>query len=184
VRWAELEAQQPRLADLGKKMLGGPGVVLVGTTRRDGTARLSPVEPLFLDGDLWLSMGWGSRKAGDLRRDSRVLVHSIVTNRDGSDGEYKVRGRAVAESDAGQLDRYARAVAEQLGWEPEVGKFHLFRIDLDEVTVIRWDDATNDQFVARWPAMDEFVRRGTSATSQGPAEPMEDLLRPTRGGDG
>jgi hypothetical protein len=40
-----------------------PGVLLVVTIRRDGTPRVSPVEPLVLDGDLWLSMMWQSRKA-------------------------------------------------------------------------------------------------------------------------
>lgn len=42
-------------------------------------------------------MLWGSRKAADLLRDPHLLVHSIVTSRDGSAGEYKVRGRAVGE---------------------------------------------------------------------------------------
>ena len=70
----------------------------------------------------------------------------------------------------------ARAVAEQLGWTPEIGRFHLVRVDVEDVTVIRWDDATNDQFVARWPSHEEFVRRGTSPTSQGPPEPISDLL--------
>jgi hypothetical protein len=67
-------------------------VLLVVTIRADGTPRLSPVEPFVLDGDLWLSMMLGSRKAADLVRDPRVLVHSIVTNRDGEEGEVKLRG--------------------------------------------------------------------------------------------
>jgi hypothetical protein len=176
MRWAELEAEQPRLAELGRQKLAGPGVVLVGTIRQDGAPRISPVEPLFWESDLWLSMGWGSRKAVDLRRDSRVLVHSIVTSRDGSYGEYKVRGRAIEETRPDVQGGYAETVTHELGWQPEIGRFHLFRVDVEDVTVIRWDDATNDQFVTRWPAMIEVVRRGTSATSQGPAEPFPDLL--------
>lgn len=176
MRWVDLEGLQPRLAELGKRKLSGPGVVLVATVRRDGAPRVSPVEPLFWRGDLCLSMGWGSRKAGDLRRDPRILVHSIVTSRDGSDGEYKVRGRAELQTDVAVQRDYARAVTEELGWSPEVGRFHLFRVDVGEVTFIRWDDATNDQYVARWPPAVEFVRRGTSATSQGPPEPISDLL--------
>jgi pyridoxamine 5'-phosphate oxidase-like protein len=176
MRWADLEAEQPRLAELGRRKLTGPGVVLVATIRKDGAPRLSPVEPLLWEGDLWLCMGWGSRKADDLRRDDRVLVHSAVTNRDGAEGEYKVRGRAVLEEDAYVSGRFAREVEERLGWTPEVGRFHLFRVEVDDVTVIRWDDATNDQFVTRWPQQMEFVRRGTSATSQGPPQPNSDLL--------
>lgn len=46
MRWSEIERSQPRLAELGRRRLLGPGVVLVGTIRRDGTRRISPVEPL------------------------------------------------------------------------------------------------------------------------------------------
>ena len=86
MHWSRFAEKQPDLAvlgqqRLGQQRLGGPGVVLVGTVRGDGTARISPVEPLFWQDDLWLSMLWGSRKAADLRRDPRVLVHSIVVSR-------------------------------------------------------------------------------------------------------
>jgi hypothetical protein len=62
------------------------------------------------------------------------------------------------------------------GGSPEVGRFHLFRVDVAEVTFIRWDDANNDQYVTRWPAAQEYVRRGTSATSNGAPEPYPGLL--------
>ena len=148
----------------------------MATIRRDGTPRVSPVEPLFWQDDLYLSMGWGSLKARDLRRDARILVHSVVTSRDGTDGEYKVRGLAIPQRDADIQQRYSREVAERLGWTPEVGKFHLFTVDVRDISFIRWDDTTNDQFVTRWPGGGEFVRRGTSATSQGPPEPFSELL--------
>ena len=110
MRWHEFELEQSALAELGRRRLGDPGVVLVGTIRRDGSTRISPVEPLFWHEDLWLSMGWGSRKAADLQRDARVLVHSIVTSREGTAGEYKVRGRAIAETDRAVQHGYARAI--------------------------------------------------------------------------
>jgi hypothetical protein len=99
VRWADIEVQQPRLAALGRQRLGGPGVVLVGTLRRDGTPRISAVEPFFWRGDLWLPMLLDSLKAQDLTRDPRVLVHNVVTSRDGTtDGEFMLRGRAESRS--------------------------------------------------------------------------------------
>jgi len=82
-------------------------------------------------------MGLGSRKAEDLRRDARILVHSIVTSRTGEDGEYKLRGTAVEEHDPGTQPRYACEVAGRLGWRPGPGLFHLFRAfraDLAEIT--------------------------------------------------
>jgi hypothetical protein len=94
MHWSDVEKAQPRLAGLGQERLIGPGVVLVATIRQDGTARLSPVEPFVLDGDLWLYMMWRSAKARDLVRDPRILVHSVITSRDGAEGEFKVRGTA------------------------------------------------------------------------------------------
>src|SRR5437588_4427294 len=106
MRWADLERDAPLLAARARERLVEPGVLLVATIRRDGTPRLSPVEPLLLDGDLWLSMMWQSRKAADLLRDDRILVHSIITNRDGGSGEVKVRGRAIAVEDLDVRARY------------------------------------------------------------------------------
>jgi hypothetical protein len=182
LRWQQFGAAEPRLAAAGAQKLAGPGVVLVGTVRRDGTARISAVEPLLFEGDLWLSMGLGSYKVRDLRRDSRLVVRSIVTARDGSDGDYIVRGVAVEEHRRSQQQSFADEVATRIGWHPEPGKFHLFWIDIGDVTFIRWDDATNDQFITRWPDRHDLVRRGTSATSHGPAEPYESGLLTKHGG--
>ncbi len=176
MRWEEFEQLAPRLAQLGRAKLGQPGVVLVATIRADGSPRLSPVEPLFWNRDLWLSMGWQTRKALDLQRDPRILVHSIVTGREGTGGEYKLRGATIAVADPEVHESYAETVASQLGWQPEPGRFHLYRVDVQEVTFIRWDSATNDQYVTRWPAGVEFVRRGTSTTSLAGPEPFHELL--------
>jgi hypothetical protein len=148
----------------------------VATIRRDGAPRISPVEPFILDGELWLSMLWHSTKAADLLRDPRILVHSVMTSRDGGEGEYKVRGTARQETDPAMQQRYAEAVAEALGWRPEPGRSHLFAVDIGHVSHVRYVESSGDQFVAFWPPGREFVRRGTSATSLGPAEPHHELL--------
>jgi hypothetical protein len=176
MRWSELQERQPRLAAAGRRRLLDPGVVLVVTIRADGTPRLSPVEPFALDGDLWLSMMPTSAKVRDLDRDARVLVHSVITSRDGGEGEYKIRGTTRAETDPGVQQRYAAAVSEALGWHPVPGCFRLFAVQISDITVIRYDDASGDQFVTRWPEGGEYVRRGTSATTLGPPEPHHDLL--------
>jgi hypothetical protein len=175
VRWADLEHDAPRFAERARDRVVGPGVVLVVTVRRDGTPRLSPVEPLLLDGDLWLSMMWQSRKAADLLADDRLLVHSIVTGPDGREGEIKIQGRAVPIVDSERRAHYCDAV-QSLGWQPIEPYFHLFVVDIADVTSIRYEKS-GDQHVARWPARVEFVRRETSPTSVGPPEPVTDLFR-------
>jgi hypothetical protein len=172
-----MRRQAPRLADLAYDRLIAPGVVLIVTVRRDGAPRLSPVEPLVSDGELWLSMMWQSRKATDLLRDDRILVHSITTSPDGSEGEVKVRGCAIPIDDPATRARYCDDVAV-LGWRPEEPYFHLFRVEIAEVTLIRYGP-TGDQHVARWPSSTEFVRRATSPTSVGAEEPVVDLFGPT-----
>lgn len=177
MHWSEMTESQPRLAALARERLIDPGVLLVATIRRDGTPRLSPVEPFVLDGDLWLSMMWQSTKARDLLRDPRILVHSVITNRDGAEGEVKLRGTARDEPDLAVQRRYAAAVAASLGWDPVVGRFHLFGVDIELVTYIAYDpDGSGDQHVAMWPPGREFVRRATSATSVGEPEPVSGLL--------
>ncbi|HUA44886.1 MAG TPA: hypothetical protein VMA77_06645 [Solirubrobacteraceae bacterium] len=176
MRWSEFAEDEPRLAELGRKRLIEPGVVLVGTIRRDGTPRISPVEPLLWERDLWLSMLLGSYKAADLQRDPRVLVHSIVTVRSGASGEYKLRGQTVEEPSRQVQEVYAEQVRNRIGWDPVPGRFHLFRVDVGDVTFVRYEEASGNQFMSRWPSKREFVRRGTSPTSLGDPEPYRDLF--------
>lgn len=56
MRRVDFEAAAPGLARVAVERLLVPGVVPVGTIRRDGSPRISPVEPFVLDGELWLSM--------------------------------------------------------------------------------------------------------------------------------
>ena len=105
-------------------------------------------------------------------------MHSVITSRDGGEGEFKIRGTARAEEDPDVQARYAGAVGASLGWTPEPGQFHLFAVAIGQVTFIRYDDATGDQRVVQWPPAREFIRRGTTATSLGDPEPVHDILTP------
>ena len=100
-----------------------------------------------------------------------------VTSPNGEEGEVKLRGTAQPRDDAEAQQRYADAVSAALPWSPEVGKFHLFAVDIEQATYIRYDNATGDQHLAIWPPGKEFVRRGTSATTVGDEEPVRDILR-------
>jgi hypothetical protein len=176
MNWDEMTRVQPRLAGRAHDRLIAPGVVLVATVRADGTPRVTPVEPFVMDGRLWLAMLHGSRKAADLRRDARVLLHSIVTSREGTEGEVKLRGTARAEHDRRVQERFAKAAGDALGWHAVVGRFHLFEVDIAHVATVRYHNPTGDQYVATWPPGREFVRRATSATSVGDPEEWSELL--------
>lgn len=138
-RWAEVLEAAPELAARCERRLLDPGLVLVGTLRRDGSPRISPVEPLVVDGELELGMMLGSLKARDLLRDGRCVVHSIVTSKDGDEGDAKVYGRAWDVREPGARERYGVALEEAIGWRPE-GDFHLFALDVDQLGWMRNED--------------------------------------------
>lgn len=136
VTWGEFESTAGPLAAISRERFEGAGLVLVGTLRRRGGPRISPVEPLIVDGRLYLGMMWRSVKALDLQRDPRCVVHSLVTDKDGADGDVKVYGRAVEISNSEERDRYGAALYDRIGWRPS-GDFHLFAVDIDEVGYFR-----------------------------------------------
>ncbi len=130
--WQQFGEADPAFAELAEARIDGEGLVLVGTLRRNGWPRISPVEPLIVDGDLCLGMMWQSKKALDLLHDPRCVVHSIVRDRAGTEGDVKVYGRAVDVVDPGRRERYGAALEARIGWRPE-GDFHLFAVDITEV---------------------------------------------------
>ncbi len=130
--WQEFREADRPFAELAEARIDGEGLVLVGTLRRNGWPRISPVEPLIVEGVLYLGMMWQSRKALDLLRDPRCVVHSVVRDKAGTEGDVKVYGRAVDVADADERQRYGRALEARIGWRPE-GDYHLFAVDITEV---------------------------------------------------
>lgn len=171
--------REPALGATAHELLIKPGVLLVGTTRRDGTARISGVEPLVMNGALWLSMMRSSTKALDLGRDPRILLNSIVTGPEPA-AEIKVRGTVRTETSADIQQLYAETVAAEIGWRPVVGQFTLFAVDIEDVTYIGYDAESSAQHVARWPAGLEYLRPSTTPTSLGPRQPVRRLLEPEK----
>ena len=84
MRWDEFAVACPELAALGEERLRARELCLVGTLRRNGWPRITPVEADFVDGELMLGMMWRSPKAVDLLRDARCVVHSVVSSREGN----------------------------------------------------------------------------------------------------
>ena len=101
----------PELASRAEARMAQDGLVLVGTLRANGWPRISPVDPLVVGDDLYLGMMWRSRKALDLLADPRCVVHTTVHDRDGTEGDVKVYGRAVEVADPDERARYGSALA-------------------------------------------------------------------------
>ena len=152
MNWAELKQADPELAYLGEDAFRRTGLVLIGTLRRNGWPRISPVEPLIVEGALYLGMSWHSRKALDLLRDGgeKITVHSAVCNRDGSEGDFKLYGRAVDVQSPEERAIYAEALHRELGYDlADVGQFHLFAVDIESVAHVVIEGG--EQKVKVWP---------------------------------
>ena len=162
MNWAEFAEAAPELARWGEERFKNTGLALVGTIRKDGLPRISPVEPLIVDGQLYLGMMWRSRKALDLLRDPRCLVQTVVCNRNDPAEDLKLRGRAAGVQDAAAIERYGQALQEAIDWRPQ-GQFHLFALGIKSATFIKYLE-NGDQQLIEWrpgsPAR-ERLRRWT-----------------------
>jgi len=150
--WGEFEASASDLAMLAQAEFERHGMALVGTLRKDGSPRISCVLPYVLDGELYLGMMWHSRKAVDLRRDPRLVLHNPISTNQGNEVEISVHGRAVEIQDEAIRQRYVDSLSE---WEGR--DFHLFSVDIQSVGLIRYE--RGEQHVKVWPRGAEFTRR-------------------------
>lgn len=150
--WAEFEASASDLAMLVREEFERYGMVLVGTLRRDGSPRISCVHPCVLEGELYLGMMRRSRKAIDLLRDPRLVLHNPICTNRGDEAEISLQGRAIEVRDPDVRNRYVENLSE---WEGR--DFHLFSVDIESVGLIRYE--RGEQHVKVWPRGAEFTRR-------------------------
>ncbi len=150
--WEELEAGAPDLAALARGEFERHDMALVGTLRKDGSPRISCVLPYVLDGELFLGMMLHSRKAVDLLRDPRLVLHNPISTNQGDEVEISLRGRAVEIDDEKTRRRYVGSLPE---WEGR--DFHLFSVDIESVGLIRYE--RGEQHVKVWPRGADFTRR-------------------------
>ena len=54
---------------------------MLGTLRRDGSPRVSPIEVAFHDGRLYVGMMPGSTKSLDVERDPRVSLVTAIADK-------------------------------------------------------------------------------------------------------
>lgn len=113
--WAEFQASEPGLADVVRRAFAVRKHATMATVRASGAPRISGTEVEFdPDGQIYLGMMDGARRATDLRRDPRMALHSptldaLADSPRAWPGEAKINARA-------------REVAP-----------HRFRLDIDDV---------------------------------------------------
>jgi len=144
--WKRFCDAAPELAGQAQAAFDAHKHKLLATLRKDGSPRVSGIEATFADGELWLGMMPGSRKALDLRRDPRLALHSASLDPPddpaGWAGDAKLAGRAVEVDDPGLLER--------LGAGDQADAAHLFKVDVTEVVHTGIGDPADHLVIELW----------------------------------
>jgi hypothetical protein len=140
MQWDSFERACPEIATIARQRFVDDELVLVGTIRRDGSPRISPNETDFAAGRLFVSMMWRSRKAVDLLRDPRIVVHSVTANRQGTDGDVKLYGRVVDERHQEVREAFREAIRARIDWAPDEPNYHCLSVDVSSAGYIRFGD--------------------------------------------
>ena len=130
MNWGAFARASPELAALGWGRFHRHALCMLGTLRKNGWPRISPCELDLVGDELLLGMMWQSPKALDLLRDNRCVLHSCTSDRMGTEGDFKLYGRAVDRQHPDVRAAYRTAIKARIDWEP-AEPFHLFSIDVE-----------------------------------------------------
>jgi hypothetical protein len=126
--WQQVEQEAPQLVARARAHFDANRHKTLATLRRDGSPRISGIELIFAEGELWMGSMWQAVKALDLQRDPRFAVHSASDSAN-FQGDAKLAG-TVEEVTS---DEVKQAVVQ--GNAPP-GPMHLFRADVTELVLI------------------------------------------------
>jgi hypothetical protein len=152
--WNEFKEAAPELAGLAKERFDSTQLVMLGTLRKDGWPRVTPIEFTIFEGDFVIGGMWQSKKMLDLLRDDRCAVHSTTSDKNGQQGDAKLYGRARAMAEE-RLEPYWQHIFAEIGWRPE-GPAHVFTIDIESAAYVKFaGDGTMRRLT--WPGLQEWV---------------------------
>jgi hypothetical protein len=140
--WSAIEAEAPELAAAAQRLFDAHVHKTMATLRLNGSPRISGTEIKFAEGEMWMGSMWGAMKALDLQRDPRFALHSGSDDPPGWQGDAKVAGRIVEETDP--------ALVAQINSPAPPGPSHLFRADIAELVVVRLGEPADHLVIESW----------------------------------
>lgn len=136
--WNDFSAAAPLLAATVQERFEATGLAMLATLRKDGSPRVSGIEPSFFEGELWLGMMDASLKARDLQRDPRLALHNATVDKEVKDGDAKVSGHAIEITDAATKQAFLKTFTEANGYgPPDDSPMHLFKVDITGAVTIK-----------------------------------------------
>ena len=150
--WSEVVAEAPELTALARGFLDAHVHKTIATLRRDGSPRISGTEIILAEGEIWFGSMWQSVKALDLQRDPRFALHSGSDDPPGWQGDARLAGRAEEVTDD-------EVRARIIGGHAPPGPNHLFRADVEELSVVRLNESRDQLVIESWHAGRGLTRR-------------------------
>jgi len=158
VSWGEFAIAEKTFAVSARRFFDLNRHKVLATLRKDGSPRLSGTELQFCLGEVFFGSMGGAQKANDIGLDPRISVHSGSVDpgpgQDAWDGDARFSGRAVEILDPSEVARWGE---EQSLPAEGLDDFHLFRVELSQVTVVALN-AERDALVVSWWTPGEGLR--------------------------
>lgn len=159
--WDEFAKVAPRIAEVFARRHAAIGnLCMLGTLRPDGFRRISPMEPRFFEGQLWIGGMPGTVKFRDLVEDPRFTLHTATIDTQVTEGDAKVWGTVEDVPDEALHQRYAEALFDETGFDLRGRTFeHFFRADLVGASSVEVKDDHMDVTVWRSGTSERVVRK-------------------------
>lgn len=151
--WQNFRIEAPELAQLAEDRFAATDLLMLGTLRKNGWPRITPIEYVFYEGEFVMGGMWQSKKLLDLLRDPRCVIHSTTSNKDGTQGDAKVYGRALP-MDPAREEGYWQFIFARMNWRPD-GPAHVFVFEPESAGYVRFGDG--GMRMLTWPGAGEWV---------------------------
>ena len=125
--WDGFATAAPTIAEVFARRHAATGnLCMLGTLRPDGFPRISPMEPRFFEGELWLVGMPDTAKFADLAADPRFTLHTATVDTHVTEGDAKVWGRVEHVGDPALHARFAEDLFAGTGLDLRGATFDQF----------------------------------------------------------
>jgi len=120
ISFSDLRTTAPEIAEPIAARFATSGLGMLGTLRRDGSPRVSPIEVALHEGRMYVGMMPGSTKHHDVERDARVSLVTAIADKDDLAGEGKLFGVASRITVSTSLPSGRASVTFARIWRPSL----------------------------------------------------------------
>lgn len=130
--WDQFAVAAAHIAEVFRRRHRATGnLCLLATLRRDGSPRISPMEPRIFEGQLWLVGMPHTTKFADLARDPRFSLHTATVDTEVGDGDAKLSGTVHDVRDEDLHQRFAADLYAESGFDLRGETFpHFYAADI------------------------------------------------------